>query len=112
MDRTRLVTGPIPLSNRSNTTLEGGEAGKRECGGYQKADQTLSRLRVDNRNYQERKYPALIYNRDGQTTCEYMTVGGHVVSNKWNNCLENFRVFHGTRRFFDAGLGRHRNRRF
>jgi hypothetical protein len=41
-----------------------------------------------------------------------MTVGGHVVSNKWNNCLENFRVFHGTRRFFDAGLGRHRNRRF
>ncbi len=81
-------------------------------GGYQKSDQTLSRHRVDNHDYQERKYPVLIYNRDGQTTREYMAVGGHVVSNKSNNCLENFRVFRGTWRFFDAGLGRHQNRRF
>jgi hypothetical protein len=43
---------------------------------------------------------------------EYMAMSGHVVSNKLNNSLENFWVFPGTRRFFDAGLGRHRNRRF
>jgi hypothetical protein len=60
---------------------------------------------VDNRDYQQRKYPVLIYNRDGQTTREYMAVGGHVVSNKSSNCLENFWVFRGTRRFFDAVWG-------
>ncbi len=41
-----------------------------------------------------------------------MAVGGHVVLNKLNNCLENFQVFCETRRFFDAGSRRHRNRRF
>ncbi len=42
-----------------------------------------------------------------------MTLGGHVVLNKSNNCLDNyFRAFRGTRRFFDAGFGKHRNRRF
>jgi hypothetical protein len=48
-----------------------------------------------------------MYNRDGQTTREYMAVASHIVSNKLNNCLENFRVFCGTRRFFDVGLGIH-----
>jgi hypothetical protein len=58
------------------------------------------------------KYLVLIYNRDGQTTQEYMAMGGHVVSNKLNNCIENFQVFRETQRFFDAGLGKHQNRRF
>ncbi len=67
---------------------------------------------IDNHDYQKSKYPVLIYNRDGQTTHEYMAMCGHVVSNKSNNCLENFPVVGGTWRFFDAGLGRHQNWRF
>ncbi len=80
-------------------------------GRVSKIYQTLFEHRVDNRDYQESKYPILIYKCDGQTTREYMDVGGHVVSNKSNNCLQNFRVFRGTWRFFDVGLGRHWNRR-
>jgi hypothetical protein len=74
---------------------------------YQKSDHSLSGYHIDNHDYQESKYPVLIYNCDGQTTREYMAVSGHVVLNKSNNCLKNFRVFNGTRRSFDAGLGRH-----
>jgi hypothetical protein len=52
-------------------------------------NQTLSGHHIDNHDYQESKYPVLIYNRDGQTTHEYMAVGGHIVLNKSDNCMEN-----------------------